>query len=202
MPVATARDRTLKLARRRQGVTARELTDAGVHTQALSRLVADGEIRRIARGLYRLPDHAMTEHHGLAIAAAAVPHGVVCLLSALQFHRIGTQLPFEVWMAIDRRARHPALRYPPLRVVRYSGAALTEGVDCHRVEGREVQVYNVAKTVADCFKYRNKIGLDVALEALREAWRARRFTMDELEQYAGICRVQHVMRPYIEALIA
>jgi predicted transcriptional regulator of viral defense system len=200
MPTPTDRDRTLMLARRRQGVTTRELAEAGIHTQVLSRLAASGEIERIARGLYRMPEHAVTEHHGLAIAAAAVPHGVVCLLSALQFHRIGTQLPSEVWMAIDRRARRPALRYPPLRVVRYSGAALTEGVESHRIEGREVRVYNVAKTVADCFKYRNKIGLDVALEALREAWRARRFTMDELDRFATVCRVQRVMRPYLEAL--
>ena len=105
-------------------------------------------------------------------------------------------------MAIDRRARRPALHHPPLRVVRYSGKALTEGVGSHRVEGREVRVYNVAKTLADCFKYRNKIGLDVALEALREAWRGRRFSMDELDRYAAICRVQRVMKPYLEALAA
>ena len=202
MPARTDHDRALKLARRRQGVTTRELAEAGIHTQALSRLVAGGQIERVSRGLYRLPEHAATEHHGLAIAAAAVPHGVVCLLSALQFHGIGTQLPFEVWMAIDRRARRPALRYPPLRVVRYTGEALTEGVESHKVEGREVRVYNVAKTVADCFKYRNKIGLDVALEALRETWRARRFTMDELDRYAAVCRVQRVLRPYLEALAA
>ena len=166
------------------------------------RLVAGGELERIARGLYRLPDHAPTEHHGLAIAGTTVPHGVVCLLSALRFHEIGTQAPSEVWMAIDRRARRPALRYPPLRIVRYTGAALTEGAQSHRLEGREVRVYNIAKTLADCFKYRNKIGLDVALEALREGWRARRFTMDELDGYARICRVQRVMRPYLEALAA
>ena len=198
----TDRDRTLKLARRRQGVTSRELGMAGIHRQVLSRLVAEGELERIARGLYRPPAQSISEHHGLAIAAAAVPHAVVCLLSALQYHGIGTQLPSEVWMAIDRRARRPALRYPPLRIVRYSGAALTQGVGSHVVEGRTVKVYNVAKTLADCFKYRNKIGLDVALEALREAWRAKRFTMDELERYAAICRVQRVMRPYLEALTA
>jgi predicted transcriptional regulator of viral defense system len=202
MPAATDRDRTLKLAGRRQGVTARELAQAGIHTQVLSRLVAGGELERIARGLYRLPQHDVTEHYGLAIASAAVPHGVVCLLSALQYHGIGTQLPSVVWMAIDRRARRPALRYPPLRIVRYTGAALTGGVKSHQVEGREVRVYSVAKTIADCFKYRNKIGLDVALEALREAWRARRFEMDELDRYAAICRVQRVMRPYLEALAA
>lgn len=202
MPPLTARDRTLKLARRRQGVTARELVSAGIHRQVLSRLVAAGEIERMARGLYRLPEHPLTEHHGLAIASAAVPHGVICLLSALQFHGLGTQLPSDVWIAIDRRAHRPALKYPPLRVVRYTGEALTEGVESHRIEGQVVRVYSVAKTLADCFKYRNKIGLDVALEALREAWRARRFTMSELDGCAGICRVQRVMRPYLEALIA
>ena len=120
----------------------------------------------------------------------------------MQFHDIGTQLPSEVWIAIDRRARRPALKFPPLRVIRYSGAALTEGVETHDIEGQKVKVYSVAKTLADCFKYRNKIGLDVALEALREAWRERRFTMAELGRYAGICRVQRVMGPYLEALVA
>ena len=202
MPSSTDRVRTLKLARRRQGVTARELAAAGIHRQVLSRLVESGEIERVVRGVYRLPEHPLTENYGLAMASAVVPHGVICLLSALQFHGIGTQLPSEVWIAIDRRARRPALKYPPLRVVRYSGAALTEGVESHRIEGQTVRVYNVAKTVADCFKYRNKIGLDVALEALREAWRTRRFTMDELDRYASICRVHRVMRPYLEALVA
>lgn len=202
MPATTATDKVLKLARRRGGVTARELSAAGIHRQVLSRLVASGEVERIARGIYRLAEHPITEHHSLAIANAAVPRGVICLLSALQFHDIGTQLPSEVWIAIDRRARRPALKFPPLRVIRYSGAALTEGVETHDIEGQKVKVYSVAKTLADCFKYRNKIGLDVALEALREAWRERRFTMAELGRYAGICRVQRVMRPYVEALVA
>lgn len=198
---ATDRDRTLKLARRRQGVTSRELAAAGIHRQVLTRLVADGELERVVRGLYRPAEHEGTEHHSLVAASAAVPKGMVCLLSALQFHEIGTQLPFEVWIAIDRRARRPALKYPPLRVVRYTGDALTEGVESHQLEGRMVRVYNAAKTIADCFKYRNKIGLDVALEALREGWRERRFTMDELHRYATVCRVQRVMQPYLEALV-
>jgi predicted transcriptional regulator of viral defense system len=156
----------------------------------------------VARGVYRLPEQPITEHHGFALAAAAVPQGVICLLSALQYHDIGTQLPSEVWMALDRRAWRPTLTYPPLRIVRYTGEALSAGVETHRMEGRPVKVYGVAKTVADCFKYRNKIGLDVALEALREGWRGRRFTMAELDRYAAICRVQRVMRPYLEALVA
>lgn len=200
MPSSTDRSKTLKLARRRQGVTARELAAAHIHRQVLSRLVESGEIERVARGVYRLPEHPLTENYGLAMASAVVTHGVICLLSALQFHGIGTQLPSEVWIAIDRRARRPALKYPPLRIVRYSGAALTEGVESHRIEGRTVRVYNVAKTVADCFKYRNKIGLDVALEALREARRAKQASADALWRYAKINRVANVMRPYLEAV--
>jgi len=202
MPAATDRDRTLKLARRARGVTPRELSAAGIHRQVLTRLVGEGRIERVARGLYRLAEQPITENHGLAIAAAAVPHGVVCLLSALQYHGIGTHLPSEVWMALDRRAWRPTVAYPPLRIVRYTGEALTQGVESHTIEGRAVKVYNVAKTLADCFKYRNKIGLDVALEALREAWRGKRFTMDEIDRYAAICRVQRVMQPYLVALTA
>jgi predicted transcriptional regulator of viral defense system len=200
MTATTDQAKALKLARRTQGVATRELVAAGIHRQVLSRLVGAGQIERIARGLYRLAEQPVTESHGLVIACTAVPQGVICLLSALQFHGIGTQLPSQVWIAIDRRAHRPSLKYPPLRVIRYTGAALKEGVGSHRREGRTVRVYDAAKTLADCFKYRNKIGLDVALEALREAWRARKFTMDELDHYAGVCRVRRVMRPYLEAL--
>jgi predicted transcriptional regulator of viral defense system len=200
MPPATNRNRTLKLARRSSGVSPRDLADVGIHRQVLTRLVTEGRIERVARGVYRLAEQPITENHGLAIVAAAVPQGVICLLSALQYHGLGTQLPSEVWMALDRRAWRPRLHYPPLRIVRYSGPALTRGVETHVIEGREVRMYSVPKTIADCFKYRNKIGLDVALEALREAWRGKRFTMEELDHYAAICRVQRVMRPYLEAL--
>ncbi|MGH7655921.1 MAG: type IV toxin-antitoxin system AbiEi family antitoxin domain-containing protein [Gemmatimonadaceae bacterium] len=202
MPSATDQERTLELARRAQGVTPSELANKGIHRQTLTRLVAQGRLERVARGVYRLPGEPITENHGLAIVATAVPHGVICLLSALQYHDVGTQLPSEVWIALDRRAWRPRLRYPPLRIVRFTGKSLSAGIENHRLEGRPVKVYALAKTVADCFKYRNKIGLDVALEALRAGWRARRFTMDELDRYAAICRVQRVMRPYIEALTA
>jgi predicted transcriptional regulator of viral defense system len=202
MQPQTQHGKILRLARRPQGVTAREVAAAGIHRQALTRLVAAGQLERIGRGLYRPPEHPITEHHGLALASAAVPQGVICLLSALQFHSIGTQLPADVWIAINRRAHRPSLRYPPLRVVRYSGDALNEGIEPHRIEGQAVKVYSIAKTLADCFKYRNKIGIDVALEALREAWRARRFSMDELDRCARICRVQRVMQPYLEGLVA
>lgn len=198
----SGRDQLLRLAGPLGILTARQASSVGIHSQQLSRLMRDGTLERIARGQYRLPRHRMTEHHGLAIAARAVPRGVVCLLSALVYHDIGTQLPSEIWIAVDRRSRRPTLAWPPLRIVRFTGAALAEGIETHRLEGQPVRVYGVAKTVADLFKYRNKIGLDVALEALREAWRARRFTMDQINRYARICRVERVMRPYLEALVA
>ena len=202
MAIPSARQKALRLVARNQGVTTREIAAAGIHRQALTRLVEAGTLERVARGVYRLPEQAATEHHGLVLASIAIPQATVCLLSALQFHNVGTQLPAQVWIAIDRRARQSSLKYPPLRVMRYSGEALTAGVETHRLEGRAVRVYSVAKTLADCFKYRNKIGLDVALEALREAWRARRFTMDDLHREAQVCRVQRVMQPYLEALTA
>jgi predicted transcriptional regulator of viral defense system len=130
-----------------------------------------------------------------------VPRGVICLISALDFHEIGTQLPHEVWVAIDRKAARPRVRQPKTRIFFFSGKALTEGVDEHDVEGVRVKIYNPAKTVADCFKYRNKVGLDVALEALRETLRFRKCSVDELWTYAKVCRVTKTMRPYMEAMV-
>ena len=201
MAEQTARQRILDLARAHGFLRARDVEAAGVHTQALTNLVAEGVRERVGRGRYRLTDAETTEHHGLAIAAAAVPSGVICLLSALQFHEIGTQLPRGVWLAIERRVRRPVLAYPELNVVRFSGQAFTAGIELHEIEGHVVRIYSPAKTVADCFKYRNKIGLDVALESLAEGWRLRRFTLADLTAYAAIDRVQRVMQPYIEAVV-
>jgi predicted transcriptional regulator of viral defense system len=197
-----ADDRALNLARGRGFISARALVARGIHSQTLTRLVAAGALERVARGQYRLPDEPITENHALAIAAKVSPHGVVCLLTALRFHQLGSQLPADVWIALDRRTRRPPIGYPRLRIVRFSGAAFTEGIETHSVEGQALRVYGVAKTLADAFKYRNKIGLDVALEALRDGWRQRRFTMDEIDHYARVCRVEKVMRPYLEALVA
>jgi predicted transcriptional regulator of viral defense system len=148
-----------------------------------------------------LPDAEVTAHHGLAQAGKAVPKSVICLLSALRFHEIGTQAPHQVWVAIDRRAARPQVKHLKMRIVRFSGKALTEGVDEHNIEGVPVRIYNPAKTVADCFKYRNKIGLDVALEALREVVRFRKCTIDDLWRYAKICRVTKTLRPYMESIV-
>lgn len=198
----TTRQRILALAGPGGFVTTRAVSRAGLHTQELTRLVADGTLERVGPGRYRLADAEITEHHGLVVAAAAAPDGVICLLSALAFHGIGTQLPAEVWLAIERGRRTPKVANLRLRVVRFSGAAFREGIAVHTIERQRVRVYSVAKTIADLFKLRNRVGLDVAVEALREAWRTRRFTMAELDRAARACRVDAVMRPYLEAVIA
>jgi predicted transcriptional regulator of viral defense system len=173
-----------------------------IHPRTLYALRDSGRLIQVSRGLYELAEKKMTAHHTLAIACKRVPKGIICLLSALRFHDLTTQAPFEVWMAIDRLRRKPNEQRLALRIFRFSGQALQAGVEKHKVEGIEVRVYNPAKTVVDCFKYRNKIGLEVALEALREGWRERRFTMDDLWRYGKICRVTNVMRPYLEALVS
>lgn len=195
------RQRLLELARSREIFSASDAAAAGVHSAWLSRAVAEGTIERVARGRYRLAGREATEHHTLALVASRAPAAVVCLLSALQFHRIGTQTPAEVWIAVERRSARPHMSYPPLRIARFSGAAFTAGIEDHVIEGQEVRVYTLAKTVADCFKYRNRIGLDVALEALSDAWQQRRLSLADLNVYARIDRVQNVMQPYIEAVI-
>lgn len=199
---SSQRQRLLRIADRGRHFTSAEARRRGIHTSVLTRLTREGAIERLARGEYRLADLETTQHHGLVLAAAAVPNGVICLLSALMFHGIGTQLPSEVWIARGRGTWQPRAGYPPIRIVRFSGEALIAGVEEHKVEGRTVRIYGVAKTIADCFKFRNKIGIAVALEALNDGWRQRRFRMDEIERYARICRVHNVMRPYLEALVA
>lgn len=197
----TAEAKVLDLAMERGVLRPRDLARADLPADYLWRLYRKEKLKRVGRGLYALPGADLTEHHTLAEAALRVPHGVVCLLSALRFHDLTTQAPHEVWMAIDVKARRPKEEIIPLRIVRFSGEALTTGIEEHEVEGVCVKVYGPAKTVADCFKYRNKIGLDVALEALRDCWRKRLATADELWRYAEVCRVARVMRPYLESLV-
>jgi predicted transcriptional regulator of viral defense system len=193
--------RLLELARRSGVVSTGEVRSEEIHHEYLRQLCAEGKLVREGRGLYTLPDADITVHHGLAQASKAIPRGVICLLSALRFHEIGTQAPHEVWMAIDRRAARPRVNHPRMRIVRFSGKALTEGIEERKVEGVAVKIYNPAKTVADCFKYRNKIGLDVALEALRDVIRERKSSIDELWRYAKVCRVTKIIRPYMEAIL-
>ena len=194
-------DRILSLLQEQEVIRPHDLRTLGISSASLVWLHKQGRVVRAGRGLYRLPDGNVTEHHSLALACKRTPNGVICLLSALSFHEIGTQLPFEVWMAIDRKAQLPKADYPPMRFVRFSGEALSAGVEQHLIEGVPVYIYTPAKTVADCFKYRNKIGLDVALEALREGRRQRKCTDHDLWHFARICRVANVMKPYLEATV-
>lgn len=201
-PGSALEQAVLALAEQRPLLRARDLAALGLPTMALSRLVAAGRLERVARGLYSLPGQPLSEHRSLAEVALRVPQGVVCLLSALRVHGIGTQAPFEVWMAIPHHSPTPRIDQPALRAIRMSGAALSEGVETLQIDGVGVAVFNASKTVADCFKYRNKIGLDVALEALRDGWAQRKLTADALWHYAAIDRVSKVMRPYLESIAA
>ena len=201
MPVAKPIVRIVELARTLGVLRPRDLGAHGIARQYLRLAEQQGLIVRSGRGLYTPVDAAITEFHSFAEAAKRVPRAVICLLSALRFHDIGTQSPFEVWMAIGEKDRRPVSEIPRLRIVRFSKQSLDFGHTAHDVEGVPLRVFSAAKTVADCFKYRNKIGLDVALEALRESIGSRKATVDDLWQAAKVCRVANVMKPYMEALL-
>jgi predicted transcriptional regulator of viral defense system len=200
MKASNDADRIMSLAAKKGLLRAGDISGTSNPRVALSRLVASGRLEKVSRGLYALPDRDRSSKHQYAEVAARYPQGVLCLLSALRFHELTTQNPHGIWLAITNKAKTPALDYPPLRIVRFSGLALTEGVEKHKVDGVQIRVYSVAKTVADCFKFRNKIGLDVALEALRECRREKRATNDQIWRYAQLCRVANVMRPYLESI--
>ena len=159
-------------------------------------------MERAARGVYLGSAAARSPHRDLLIAATRVPNAVFCLLTALAFHRLTTELPHEVWVAVGLKARTPALETPPLRIVRLSEGPLRSGIEVHVEHGVELRVFSAAKTVADCFKFRNRVGVDLAVAALREGWEKKRFTIDELWRYAQVCRVGAVMRPYLEVLVS
>jgi predicted transcriptional regulator of viral defense system len=194
-------ERALDVARERGMARARDFRDAGVPPSYLTRLCEQGKLTRLARGLYQLADtEEITASQSLAEAARLAPSGVISLLSALQFHGLTTQLPHAVWMTLHHKARAP--RSLPFRteIVRASGEAFTAGRMSASVGGVTVPVYDPAKTIVDCFKYRSRVGLDVAIEALRDGLRQRKVTRSQLWEYARICRVQNVMRPHLETL--
>jgi predicted transcriptional regulator of viral defense system len=192
--------RLLRLLRDGRVIRAEQAGELGVPRVYLTRLVRRGVLRRPARGLYILAEAKVTEHHSLAEAATKVEHGTICLLSALQFHGFATPAPAHVWMAVGPRARAAQVANPPLRFVRMSGLTLKRGIRHHTIDGVSVPIYSVHKTIADCFKFRSKIGLDIALEALRQYRHSSRWDADELWRYAALCRVANVMRPYLEAI--
>jgi predicted transcriptional regulator of viral defense system len=196
----TEAERTLDLVKRLGLVRPKDLNQHGIPVVYLRRLLHRGELVQPARGVYAVAGHEPTLHHSLAMVSKRIPRGVVCLLSALAYHEIGTQLPSVVWLAIDQRSRPLVTTDLPAKIVRFGAQSLVEGVEEHSVEGVTMRITNPAKTVADCFKFRNKVGLDIVLEALRDAWRKRKVTMAELDRFAATNRVTHVMRPYLEML--
>ena len=181
---------------------ARDIVEKGVPRWRILQAEHAGELNRVSRGMYSLPGANVSEQHALVLVARSAPQAAVCLLSALRFHDLTTQNPHEVWVAIDPKARKPAITHPPIRVVRYSPEHFSLGLEEHQVEGATVRVYSVARTVVDLFRYRNKIGIDVAMEALKEGWKDRRFTMRDLNEIAVQLRMRTTMRPYLESLVS
>jgi predicted transcriptional regulator of viral defense system len=196
----TKTEKLVELLHRQSMIRPKDLERADIPRNYLTRLVRRGELQKLGRGIYTAEGRAISEHISLLEVSRRVPKGVICLLSALSFHEIGTQVPSEVWIAIDVKAWTPRIISPALRIVRFSGDALRFGVQEKHVTGGKIRVYSPAKTVADCFKFRHKIGLDVALEALRECYRQKKASMNELFEAAKVCRVANVMRPYLESL--
>ncbi len=190
----------VQLSRKLGVLRPRDLEPAGIPRVYLKQLIESGEILKTGRGLYVHADTTLTENHTLAEAAKLVPKGVVCLLSALRFHDLTTENPSEVWLAVPRETRRPKSGVPALHTMQFSGAAMTSGIEKHIIEGVSVPIYSVAKTITDCFRFRNRIGVNIAVEALRDAWQNKKTTSDELWRYAKICRVLNVMRPYFDSL--
>lgn len=178
-----------------------EALQAGIYRKMLYAMRDAGIIEKLDRGLYRLSNQPPLGNPDLVSVAKKVPNGVMCLISALSFHEITTQIPHEVYIALSRGAETPRLKHPPVRVFRFKGDAFTEGIETPEVDGIQVRIYSPEKTVADCFKYRNKIGLDTAVEALKLYLKGNRVKVDELMLFARICRVEKVIRPYLEALL-
>lgn len=195
------KEQILNLAIEKGLIRSNDLESEGISRNYLYRLHKEGQLRKNARGLYSLPEHTISEHSSLAEIAKQVPHAVVCLISALSFHEVTTQIPHEIWLAVPRGAWRPDISYPPINLTYVSGEAYSMGIKEHNINGVIVKIYSPAKTVADCFKFRNKVGLDIAIEALKEVWRSRKATMDELVGAAKINRVSRIIRPYLEAIV-
>ena len=200
IPADTHSQRVLDLASQKGLLRASDLDAIDAPRVVLTRLIAAGLLDRVGRGLYRLPGHPISEHEGLMVVATKAPQAVFCLLTALQFHELTTQLPRQVWIAMPRGSHVPRIDYPPIKMVQMTGDVYAEGIETVERDGVKLRVYGVAKTVADCFKHRNKIGLDVALEALKDVRAKHRASADDLWRYAKICRVANIMRPYLEAV--
>ena len=196
-------DEIVELARSKGILQIRDVREAGFHPEHVRRLCQSGRLKRIDRNAYVLADAEMSADISLASVSKRIPNGVMCLLTALRYHDIGTQLPHAVWVAIDRNTPwpRPAIENPTTQIFRFSGQSFTAGIEVYNIDGVPVRIYDPGKTVVDCFKYRNKIGLDVALEALKDVLRNRRCTVGQIFEYARIRRLSKVIYPYMEAML-
>lgn len=195
------RQQILELAKKQGIIRAEDVEALGISRNYLYTMYGEGLLQKTAVGLYSLPDAEINENANLVEVAKRVPNAIIGLISALSFHEISTQIPHEIWIIVPRGAWRPKIDYPPLHLSYVSGPAYSYGVQEHVLNGVVVKIYSPAKTVADCFKFRNKVGLDVAIEALREVWRSRKATMNELVEAAKVNRVLQIMRPYLEATV-
>lgn len=200
MHIDTQTQRVLDLVRQMGTLRPTNLQDIDIPRVVLTRLTASGQLEKVGRGLYRLPDAPISEQESLVTIAVKVPQAVFCLLTALQIHELTTQLPRQIWIAMPQGSHTPKIDYPPVKMVQFTGEAFSEGVEVIQADRVALRVYGVAKTVADCFKHRNKIGLDVAIEALKDALAQKKASANDLWRFAKICRVANVMRPYLETL--
>ena len=194
-------EQILKLAKEKGIIQANDLEPLGITRNYLYKLCKEGLIIKTARGMYMLPDAPITENQNFIEIAKKIPNAVVCMISALSFHRITTQIPHEIWIAVPRDTWRPSMDYPPLHYTVLTENVYNFGIQEVNINGTIVKIYNPAKTIADCFKFRNIVGVDVAIEALREVWRSRKATMDELVEAAEVNRVSKIMRPYLEAIV-
>jgi predicted transcriptional regulator of viral defense system len=197
-----ARTKAVEIFKEHGGLmSTKEAIEAGIQYRTLYEMYGEGLLERVSRGRYRLAELPPIWNPDLAVVGLRIPKGAVCLISALAFHELTTQIPHWVYIALPRGAQEPRIEHPPIRFFRFSGQAYSEGVEVHEIDGIEVRIFNAPKTVADCFKFRNKTGQDVALEALKDYRRTRAFNVEELMKYARICRVEKVITPYLEAIL-
>lgn len=203
MQQAASQRRTARTLLKERGIARlTELREAGVTAATVSRMARDGDVIRLARGLYQLPDAELDANHGLAEAAKRMPKAVVCLVSALAFHGLTDQLPRKIWMAIGQKDWATVSDSASVRIVRFTPRLLDEAVEMHVIEGVQVKIFGVAKTVADCFRHRSKIGLNVAIEGLQEALRQRKVNAGEIARASEGGGVVTVIRPYLQTLTA
>ncbi len=202
LQIESQRDVAVRLLGARGIMRLSELKAAGVHYQTLARMAEDGAVLRVGRGLYQLPEAQYGLAHSLAEVAKAIPNGVICLISALQYHELTLQMPPHVWVAIGRKNRMPRIAYPPVRAIRFGEAAMSVGIEHHLVDKVETRIFDPAKTIVDCFRYRKEVGIDIALEGLRNGVRKRKAHPDRIAAYARSLHIWSVLKPYLDATLA